>query len=214
MSVISLLKSYIGWHYSLALEAWWLIYTNCLWFLFNFFSVSILIRTLFSPWRRLTESYPTSFAPGAAAEILIINLLMRAVGLVIRTVFIFFAAWFSPLWPALATVVAWFQPRLPEITGATLIFLALWLVVYLLEAFFRQRYFSIRTAAGPSFDAGRILFNTLESDLVIALLTAPAGAKWLIRLGLTPEQGAEFLTARRPKKISLPFEPKLLNSLP
>jgi len=91
MSVISLLKSYIGWHYSLALAAWWRIYTNCLWFLFNFFSVSILIRTLFSPWRRLTESYPTSFAPGAAAEILIINLLMRAVGLVIRTVFILFA---------------------------------------------------------------------------------------------------------------------------
>ena len=127
---------------------------------------------------------------------------------------IFLAAWFSPLWSALATVVAWFQPRLPEITGATLIFLALWLAVYLLEAFFRQRYFSVRTAAGPSFDAGRILFNTPESDLVIALLTAPAGVKWLIRLGLTLEQGAEFLAARRPKKISLPFEPKLLNSLP
>ncbi|HEY4524469.1 MAG TPA: hypothetical protein VJL36_01805 [Candidatus Paceibacterota bacterium] len=91
MSVISLLKSYIGWHYSLALAAWWRIYTNCLWFLFNFFSVSILIRTLFSPWRRLTEGYPAGFAPSAAAEILIINLLMRAVGLVIRTVFILFA---------------------------------------------------------------------------------------------------------------------------
>ncbi len=91
MFVISLLKSYIFWHYSFALAAWWKIYVNILLFLFNFFSVSPLIRTLFSPWRRLAESYPAGFAPGAAAETLVINVLMRSVGLVIRTVFILLA---------------------------------------------------------------------------------------------------------------------------
>ena len=124
---------------------------------------------------------------------------------------IFLAAWLIPLWPTLTAVIVWFQPRLPEITGWALIFLALWLAVYLLEAFFRQRYFSSRL--GPSFDAGRILFNTVETDLVVALLTAPAGAKWLTRLGVNNSQRDQFLEIRRQKKISTPFDPGFLSGL-
>lgn len=83
-----LLRSYFGWHYSQALVAWWRIYGNGLWFLFHFFSVALLFRTLFSPWRRLAESYPGRFAPESIAETLVVNLLMRLVGFTIRVIFL------------------------------------------------------------------------------------------------------------------------------
>lgn len=86
-----LFRSYLGWHYSQALVAWWRIYGNGLWFLSHFFSVALLGRTLFSPWRRLAESYPRRLAPEAMAETLVVNLLMRLVGLTIRVIFLSFS---------------------------------------------------------------------------------------------------------------------------
>lgn len=86
-----LVKDYLVWHYSQALVAWWRIYGNGLWFLSHFFSVALLGRTLFSPWRRLTESYPGRFAPESIAETLVVNLLMRLVGFTIRVIFLSFA---------------------------------------------------------------------------------------------------------------------------
>lgn len=91
MIVGRLLKSYFLWHYSFALTAWWRIYGNCLWFLYHFFSVSILIRTLFSPWRRLAENYSSGFVPQVIAETLVVNTLMRLVGFTIRVSFLLFA---------------------------------------------------------------------------------------------------------------------------
>lgn len=83
--------TYLVWHYSAALAAWWRIYGNILWFLSHFFSVALLFRTLFSPWRRMAESYPGRLVPTVIAETLMVNLLMRLVGLVIRVIFLLFA---------------------------------------------------------------------------------------------------------------------------
>ena len=80
-----LLLDYFKWHYSTAISAWWRIYLNLLWFLAHFFSISVLLGTFFSPWRRLAEAYPRGFNPQASAETLIVNLLMRAIGLVFRS---------------------------------------------------------------------------------------------------------------------------------
>lgn len=91
MTFWKLLKSYCFWHYTVALGAWWRINNNILWFLLHFFSVPLLLRTFFSPWRRLAESYPAGFSPGALAETLIVNVLMRLVGFVTRLIFLFFA---------------------------------------------------------------------------------------------------------------------------
>ena len=84
-----MLKDYFFWHYSLALAAWWRIYGNLLWFLYHFFSLPIIIRTLFAPWRRLAEPYPKGFNPAATAETLVVNGLMRLIGLIIRSIFLF-----------------------------------------------------------------------------------------------------------------------------
>lgn len=87
--MILLLSSYIAWHYGRAYRELVRNGGNIIWFIFNFFSVSVLLRTLFSPWQRLEEQ-----SRGGILDIeeklgtLVINLLMRIVGFVIRSVFI------------------------------------------------------------------------------------------------------------------------------
>ena len=85
-----LLTTYLAWHWSTAIRRWWQIYLDFLWFCFHFFSLGLLVRTLFSPWRRLAENYPKEFVPSALAETLVVNGLMRLVGASIRLILIAF----------------------------------------------------------------------------------------------------------------------------
>lgn len=85
MHVFLALPYYLAWHYSEALNDMRKIWKNFFVFLFNFFSIFLLIRTLFSPWHRMQESY------GRIEDFfgnLIVNTLMRLVGAVIRLIFI------------------------------------------------------------------------------------------------------------------------------
>lgn len=64
---------------------------NYIWFVANFFSITLLLRTLLSPWRRLSVS------SGRGGEesffgALLINTLMRGVGFLIRLITIFVGA--------------------------------------------------------------------------------------------------------------------------
>lgn len=88
MDLVASGLAYFRWHYSRALKDLIQIWRNCLWFIGHFFSLGILVRTLFAPWRRLDEGYKKGLEPGAWLETLIVNLLMRAVGFLIRAVFI------------------------------------------------------------------------------------------------------------------------------
>ncbi len=85
MHVFLALPYYLAWHYSEALNDMRKIWKNFFVFLFNFFSIFLLIRTLFSPWHRMQENY------GRIEDFfgnLIVNTLMRLVGAVIRLIFI------------------------------------------------------------------------------------------------------------------------------
>ena len=88
MHVFLALPYYLMWHYSVVYSDMKNIWKNFFVFLFNFFSVSTLLRTLFSPWHRIAEGYDLSF--DRLIGTLIVNLLMRAVGVFIRGVFILF----------------------------------------------------------------------------------------------------------------------------
>jgi hypothetical protein len=55
-----------------------------LWFLTEFFSLGILLKTLFSPWERMNERYKGGLDIGNFAETILVNFLMRLVGFVIR----------------------------------------------------------------------------------------------------------------------------------
>ncbi len=84
MESVQIFWYYIIWHYTKAWQDSVRVIENYLWFVGNFFSINLLLRTLFSPWRRLSVS------GGKGGEesffgALLINTLMRGVGFLIRS---------------------------------------------------------------------------------------------------------------------------------
>ena len=75
---------YFSWHFLEAprniLAAW----KNFLKFNLNYFSISLLLRTLFSPWHKYAWPYPRGFYPGKYLEIFVSNLISRTLGAILR----------------------------------------------------------------------------------------------------------------------------------
>lgn len=89
MVLITLGRNYFQWHYTLAFVDIFHIWRNITIFLFNFFSIPILVRTLFSPWRRLQAERETQgFDLIDSLSTGFINLIMRIVGAMMRSVLI------------------------------------------------------------------------------------------------------------------------------
>lgn len=99
MPIFLLPFSYLGWHYTLAFLDLFQIYRNFLWFIYHFFSLPVLGRTLLAPWRRLGEDYPSHLDLGGTLATLFINSLMRLVGFLIRSAVLIFG---SLIWLAAA----------------------------------------------------------------------------------------------------------------
>ncbi len=81
----SIFIAYAKWHYGQGLRELFGVTGNFLWFIVNFFSFKLLLKTLFAPWRRLGEHYGGGFDLNAFASTLIINGLMRAFGFITRS---------------------------------------------------------------------------------------------------------------------------------
>ena len=62
---------------------------NYLKFNLNYFSVPVLIKTFFSPWRRYKFSYGKGFNAGRYFEAFTFNMMSRIIGAVLRLFFIF-----------------------------------------------------------------------------------------------------------------------------
>ncbi|MCX6712380.1 MAG: hypothetical protein NT041_01660 [Candidatus Vogelbacteria bacterium] len=80
---------YFIWHYGRAIRDLTRIYRNLIAFTFGFFSVSILVNSYLAPWRRLGEDYPEhNVDPFAFLSVLMVNIIMRLVGIFMRTIVI------------------------------------------------------------------------------------------------------------------------------
>jgi len=84
----SILSDYLSWHYSRGIKDANELSKNLLWFLWNFFSIGLLLKTLFYPWQRLQEQRRKGDV-SSIFETLIINTFMRLIGAFIRLIFIF-----------------------------------------------------------------------------------------------------------------------------
>lgn len=73
---------YLAWHYTSAIAHLLAIYRNVVFFSFNFFSVKILLRTIFRPFRR--TRYITT--DPANQEHIIVTIMMSFIGLCVRAV--------------------------------------------------------------------------------------------------------------------------------
>lgn len=85
MDALTLPLIYVRWHYTIALLDLWGILNNFLWFVWNFFSIPILWRSFFAPWKRMAEKYDKRGSWSDFFSALLINALMRAVGIVMRS---------------------------------------------------------------------------------------------------------------------------------
>jgi hypothetical protein len=82
--MIPLSLSYLGWHYTKGVKDYFHVAGNFLWFLYHFFSIPVLSKTLLSPWQRQGEAYRGGFDIGAFFETFIVNTIMRVVGFFVR----------------------------------------------------------------------------------------------------------------------------------
>lgn len=83
MSRSSLVLDYFVWHYTLGFRSLTATWLNFMWFIFHFFSIALLVRTLFSPWKRMRAS-TRSFDLNELLETIIFNILSRLFGALIR----------------------------------------------------------------------------------------------------------------------------------
>jgi len=85
MLFFSLLQHYLIWHYGQAITSYLRVYKNFWWFLVQFFSIKELLASLFSPFKRMTETRTKKFDLEDFFGALMINILSRLIGFVIRS---------------------------------------------------------------------------------------------------------------------------------
>ena len=93
MKFLMVVPYYVSWHYSQGFIDVARNLFNFIEFEFHFFSVKDLLLTLFSPFQRLKENYggnPIDIE--AILSVLLVNIIMRAVGFVVRATILIFAA--------------------------------------------------------------------------------------------------------------------------
>ena len=87
-----LLITYIRWHYTQGVVDLVHIVGNFVWFWYEFFSFRLLLRTFFVPFHRLADEGPVGLDIGKLSERIIVNTLMRVVGMVLRSGIMLFGA--------------------------------------------------------------------------------------------------------------------------
>jgi len=99
-----ILFSWILWHFfempKFLIEVW----NNYFIFVSNFFSLPLLLRTFFSPWRRYQWAYPRGFDLKTILEVFFSNTISRILGAMMRVVLIIVGI-FSQLAVALVGLV-------------------------------------------------------------------------------------------------------------
>lgn len=82
------LLDYISWHFSKAPLGIVKILCNYLFFCEHFFSIRLLLKTLFYPWKRQTFESGPGFSLGKYFEVVVSNLISRLLGAFIRLILI------------------------------------------------------------------------------------------------------------------------------
>lgn len=101
---------YLGWHYSKGAVELFFALKNFVLFIPSFFSFATLLKTLISPYQRLQEHYHGGLNLSELFEVVTVNIIMRIVGLIIRTFFLLIGilSFIIVLTFCLVIYVAWF----------------------------------------------------------------------------------------------------------
>lgn len=88
MKIFVLGPLYLSWHYTRGILDMFGIFRNITWFLWRFFSIKELLKTFFSPFKRLKEKYQGGLDLGNLLESIIVTTIMRLVGMLLRLIII------------------------------------------------------------------------------------------------------------------------------
>ncbi len=83
MNPFSVARGYLEWHYGRAFRDILSVWMNLTWFITHLFSLPLLARTLFSPWKRMQEQYERKGLE-SIFESLVLNILSRIFGAMVR----------------------------------------------------------------------------------------------------------------------------------
>jgi len=82
--VQNIFLQYLGWQFWEMPKSILISWKNFLRFGLNYFSLPLLLKTFFSPWRQYKWSYGKGFDIGRYLEVFISNLISRTLGAVLR----------------------------------------------------------------------------------------------------------------------------------
>jgi hypothetical protein len=88
MLFTTIVRDYFHWHYTKAWSEVFHVWLTFLWWVITFFSLPTLARSLFSPWKRITEEKKREFSFENIAGYIIINGLSRFLGFLFRSIII------------------------------------------------------------------------------------------------------------------------------
>jgi len=85
MDATLLFGEYFVWHYSASVRDFFVMWGNMFWFGYHFFSMRLLARTLFTPFKRFHQEYDLkNLNLGVLGQDIMLNLFMRMLGAVLR----------------------------------------------------------------------------------------------------------------------------------
>ncbi len=85
MQMVLILLGYLGWHYGKALSSLTDVSKNFFYLISDFFSIDLLLKNFFAPWKRMADSYPKFFDLKKYFFTFIVNVIVRVVGIIMRT---------------------------------------------------------------------------------------------------------------------------------
>lgn len=85
----NIIFQYLQWHFIDQTKAILRAWKNFLLFNLNYWSIALLLKTLFSPWRKYRYSYGRGFDIKRFFETFSFNVISRAMGVIMRSILIF-----------------------------------------------------------------------------------------------------------------------------
>lgn len=85
---MAVIASYLWWQYQNGLQEFVRAWMNLHWFLYNFFSIPLLVKSFFAPFHRMEAKKDRGFDPENIAEVIVVNIMMRFVGMLVRSTII------------------------------------------------------------------------------------------------------------------------------